>query len=369
MKYTEVDGVSLSRLGMGNMRLPVEGGKLTGHIDEKTATAMVDFALASGVNYFDTAYIYHKGASESFLGEALSRYPRDSYHLATKFFIGANPNYRAVFERQLSKLKTDYIDFYLIHSVFDITSKAYRSSGAIEYFLEQKERGRIGHLGFSSHMSPGMLRGFCKHHDWDFVQLQLNYDDWLFGTAHEQYDIACSFGLPIIVMEPVKGGRLADLGKKANEQLREREPERSIASWGMRWLLRLPQVKVVLSGMSTLEQMRDNVSTFSEAQPLSSADALLLENVCRSTHNRSVLPCTSCRYCCDSCPERIDIPRMLALYNKMKTDGKRAMRTAARADDLTDIPATCIACGACTRHCPQSIDVPHALHKLASALR
>lgn len=370
MLYSDLNGVTVPRLGMGAMRLPVST-KYVGHIDEKRACALVDRAMEAGVNYFDTAYIYHKGASESFLGSALARYPRDSYLLATKFFIGANPNYRAVFENQLEKLRCKRIDFYLIHSVFDLTQKAYDVSGSIAYFQEQKRLGRIGQLGFSAHMSPRALARFAARHDWDFVQLQINYEDWFDKTAEKLYRIAHEQGLPIIVMEPVKGGRLAALGATGNAALRAKEPNASIASWAMRFLMRLPDVKIVLSGMGTLEQLEDNIATFSEERPLSESDLALLERAWRLSRVKGAVPCTACRYCCDSCPRDLDIPHLLNLYNLMRAEGKRAAAAAAATAGIPPEsgPAACISCGRCTKHCPQSIAIPEALGKLARALR
>jgi len=369
MLYRDFKGEQLSWLGMGNMRLPVDTSKVTRPIDYDAAQQIIDYAMAQGVNYYDTAYVYHAGGSEDFLGHALAKYPRESYSLATKYFLGAGGTPKRVFEKQLEKLQTDYIDFYLIHSIMDLSFKQYIRTGAVKYFIEQKKAGRIRHLGFSSHAKPKNLRKFAEHHDWDFVQLQINYNDWVFGTAKEEYEIACEFGLPVIVMEPVKGGNLANLNGQANELLRTAEPDRSIASWAMRWLMRLDNVKVVLSGMGTMEQIQDNVATFAEGAALNDADTNLLMTALNLSHNKNVEPCTTCRYCCDDCPESIDIPTVIHLYNRLRTEGRDAA-PAIRAElaQLDAGPEDCIACGTCTQHCPQGIAIPEVMEKFAAAI-
>ncbi len=262
MIYQTIGQTTLSRLGMGNMRLPVQGDRHGAPIDYARAQEIIDYAIANGINYFDTAYTYHNGESEPFVGEALSRYPRKSYHLATKFFIQADADYRAVFEKQMARLKTDRIDFYLIHAVSDRTHRRYVDSGCIEYFLEQKRAGRVGRLGFSSHASVETLETFADHHAWDFAQIQLNCFDWRYGTAKQEYEALEKRGIPVLAMEPVRGGRLAALSPVAEKLLRDAHPDWSVASWALRFVKRLPAVRVILSGMSTMEQIRDNVSTF-----------------------------------------------------------------------------------------------------------
>ena len=205
-------GTKLSALGMGNMRLPIKHGGSDGDIDFDRGREIIDKAMAEGVNYYDTAYVYHSGKSEGFLKEVLVKcYPRDSFYIADKFFIQANPDYKAVFEEQLERLGTDHIDFYLIHSVTDNLADKYINSGCIEYFAEQKRLGRIKDLGFSSHSSPETLKRFAEYRDWDFAQIQLNYYDWLFGSSKQEYEILREKNIPMVIMEPVRGGRLADL--------------------------------------------------------------------------------------------------------------------------------------------------------------
>ncbi|MFV0465565.1 MAG: aldo/keto reductase [Lachnospiraceae bacterium] len=367
MIYKPYKEVSLSALGMGNMRLPVQADQPETPIDREKAQEMIDYALEQGINYFDTAYVYHNGESEKFLGEALKKHPRDSYYLATKFFILANPDYKAVFEEQLKRLQTDYIDFYLIHGIFDHTFQQYLDCGCIDYFLEQKKLGRIKYLGFSTHAEVDNMTTFADHHKWDFAQIQLNYFDWKYGTAKEQYEVLERREIPIIVMEPIRGGRLSSLTPEAERLLTQAHPDWSIASWALRFVKDLPQVQVVLSGMSTLDQIKDNLKTFDVDEHLTETDMELLMNACDIFHEQVVVPCTACRYCCDDCPVSINIPEFLKIFNAYKVDGPWALSELSTVDSKGQ-PADCISCGACTGHCPQSIDVPEIMGELADLI-
>ena len=360
--------ITLSRLGMGNMRLPTEGDAPGAPIDYARASEMIDKLMKSGVNYYDTAYVYHSGESEKFLGDTMKKYPRDSYCLATKYFIQADPDYKKVFEEQLARLQTDHIDFYLIHGIFDTTYQQYIDSGCIESFAEQKRLGTIRYLGFSSHAKPEHLATFADYRDWDFAQIQLNYFDWFYGTAKAEYEELQKRNIPIMVMEPVRGGRLASLTPETEARLKAAHSDWSIASWALRWVRTLPQVQVILSGMSTLSQVEDNLATFSDLSPLSDADKQLLEEVCEQFHTQVRVPCTACRYCCDGCPVKINIPEFLKVYNRYKVDGPRGIKEAIAAVQSEGTPADCIACGSCTGHCPQSIDVPTVMAEMAGLM-
>lgn len=360
------DEIELSRLGMGNMRLPVQ--RLGTKIDRKKAQEIIDYAMESGINYYDTAYVYHFGESEKFLGEALKKYPRESYHLATKFYIMANSDYKKVFEKQLNKLQTDYIDFYLIHSITDGSSKRYRNSGCIDYFLEQRKKGRIKYLGFSSHAGVNTLAEFADCADWDFAQIQLNYYDWFYGDTRKEYKVLEDRGIPIIVMEPVRGGRLASLNADAEKLLKEAHPDWSIASWAFRFIKSLSQVQVVLSGMSTLAQIQDNVNTFGDEGALTEADKEVLMKACEIFHGQFKIPCTSCRYCCEDCPKQINIPEYLKIFNDYKAGETGALN---RLSDVSSQgkPSDCINCGKCKGHCPQSIKIPEVMKELAEVMK
>lgn len=365
MNYKSFQDISISGLGMGNMRLPVQGDKAGAPIDRVRAQEIIDYAMENGINYYDTAYVYHGGESEKFLGEAMKKYPRENYHLATKYLVFVNPDYKAVFEEQLARLQTDYIDFYLLHGINDEHCETYLNNGCIEYFLEQKKAGRIRYLGFSAHAGVETLKRAADHHQWDFAQIQLNYYDWKYGNAAKEYKVLEERNIPIVVMEPVRGGRLANLSSEAVQMLKEAHPDWSMASWALRWVKRLPQVQVVLSGMSNMEQIRDNVNTFEEPEGLSDADAELLMKACEAFRNEICVPCTACRYCCDDCPKKINIPACLEIYNGYKTDGAWVL-DRLKSIDSEGKPADCIGCGACAGHCPQSISIPEIMAELAN---
>ncbi len=366
MLYKNFKDISLSRLGMGNMRLPVDSSKEGSPVDYDKAQEMIDYAMSQGINYYDTAYVYHNGESETFLGHAMNKYPRESYYLATKFNIHANSDYKATFEEQLEKLQTDYIDFYLLHAVMDHTYEQYIDCGCIDYFVEQQKKGRIKYLGFSSHSSPEVLEKMASYRKWDFVQIQLNYYDWMYGSAKKEYEILTEKNIPVMVMESIRGGRLSSLTDSANELLKKAEPERSISSWALRFLMSLPNVQVMLSGMSTLEQAQDNIGTFSHDCALSEEETQLLLKACDLFHGDVVVPCTGCRYCCEGCPQQIDIPSVLAIYNKLKTDGTWGIRETIDKIEAGKGPGDCIGCGACLTECPQSIQIPDMMAELAA---
>lgn len=356
--------IQLSQLGMGNMRLPTQGTAPGAPIDTEKAAALIDEAMANGINYYDTAYIYHGGASESFLGQALQKYPRESYYLATKFLIGANPDYKAVFEEQLARLQTDYIDFYLVHSVTDETAKQYQNCGCIAYFQQQKALGKIKYLGFSSHASVDTLTQFADCHTWDFAQIQLNYFDWQYGTAKQEYEVLAQRKIPVMVMEPVRGGRLAALSQPAEALLKEAHPDWSIAAWALRFVKNLPQVQVVLSGMTLPQQLADNLEIFSDNTAFTKEDEAILQKACELFHNQVQVPCTACRYCCDDCPAQINIPEYLNVYNRFKLEGPWALQ-ALKDVESSGTPKDCISCGVCTQHCPQNINIPEMMLALA----
>ncbi|MCM1298074.1 MAG: aldo/keto reductase [Firmicutes bacterium] len=362
MIYKNYKNISLSALGMGNMRLPLREDLEGKPIDRQKAQEIIDFAMDKGINYYDTAYVYNNGDSERFLGEAMSKYKREDFYLATKFNIGANPDYRAVFEEQCKRLNTEYFDFYLVHAVMDHNFKKYEESGCIEYFKELKKQGRIKYLGFSSHGSPQTLRYFRDLNDWDFIQLQLNYYDYIYGSAKEEYEICTEKGIPVVVMEPVRGGRLAELTPEANRLLKSAHPDWSIAAWAFRWVKSLPNVQVVLSGMSDMEQIRDNINTFSDAAPMSEEDRELLTRACGLFRQQMQVACTKCRYCCDDCPAGIDIPDVLMKYNEYKLNGDWALEGLRKS--AAPGPADCVGCKKCTGHCPQSINVPEIMAEL-----
>lgn len=367
MQYKEFkDGIRLSRLGMGVMRLPVleqDDSK----IDFKKAQKLIRLCMEQGINYYDTAFIYHGGKSEEFLGKALAEYPRDSFYVTDKYNFQAEPDYKKQFAEQLKRLNMDRIDFYLLHGIQDHFAEEMTSNGCIAYFDEMKQKGKISYLGFSFHGSAEMLKKLLALYPWDFVQIQLNYYDWYFQDAKELYDILKEAGIPVMVMEPVHGGLLANLTKEAGSGLEKEHPDWSFASWAMRWVMGLEQVQVVLSGMSEEEQITDNIQTFSQMQPLTEKEQELLKKAAWTQHASVAVACTKCRYCCPNCPKGLDIPFLLKNYNEAKVGG------AWRISHLRDIPlekqpSACIGCGACMAHCPQGFRIPEYLKELSEML-
>ncbi len=371
MLYTTMAGERVSRLGFGAMRLPLlDDGKT---IDEAQVQKMVDHAIANGVNYFDTAFPYHGGNSELVTGRALKKYPRESYFLADKYpghQIASSYDPAEVFEEQLKKCGVDYFDFYLLHNVNEGSVVTYKDPrwGIIDYFREQKRLGRIRHLGFSTHGSTEMIRDFLDFTggDMEFCQIQINYLDWTLQDAKAKYELLEERNIPIIAMEPVRGGKLADLPAEAHAKLQALRPGASDASWGYRWLQQYPQVRVVLSGWFSLEQTMDNVRTFSEGEPLTDEENALLADIAESM--KDSIPCTACRYCCDGCPMGLDIPVLIAKYNdyRLYPTFNVSMFIEQLPEDKQ--PSACIACGKCVRVCPQNIDIPGAFRAFSEGL-
>ena len=360
----------LSLLGFGTMRLPLMED---GTVDEGKVKEMVAYAMEHGVNYFDTAWPYHGGESEKVIGRVLAEYDRNSFYLATKYpghQISKSYDPAAIFEEQLKKCGVDYFDFYLLHNVYENSIATYLDPqwGIIDYFKEQKKLGRIKHLGFSCHANmPGMVEFLdaCGE-DMEFCQIQLNYLDWTLQEAKEKYELLTERNIPVWVMEPVRGGRLANLSEEEEAKLKAVRPDESTAAWCFRFLQELPNVKMVLSGMSNMEQVVDNVKTFSERKPLSKEEWDLLQKIAEGM--KDSIPCTSCRYCCDGCPKGLDIPALLADYNEARF--QPTINIGMRIESLPEEkrPSACIGCGKCAAVCPQKIDIPKAMKDFADTL-
>lgn len=371
MIYSDFQNKKLSLLGFGAMRLPCLAD---GSIDEAQVAEMTRMAIEAGVNYFDTAYPYHGGQSERVMGRVLSHYSRDSYYLATKYpghqIISTGYNPAEVFEEQLQKCGVDYFDFYLLHNVNEKSMEVYMDPrwGIVDYFKEQKRLGRIRHLGFSSHAQVEGLEKFLDYcgADMEFCQIQLNYMDWTLQKAKEKYELLTARGIPVWVMEPVRGGKLAALGQEDAARLKALRPEASDASWGFRFLQGLPNVKMILSGMSNKEQMADNLATFARREPLNQSETETLFAIARGMMD--LVPCTACRYCCEGCPQGLDIPSLLSVYNEIRVTP--SVNAAMRIEFLPEEkkPSACIGCGKCARSCPQNIDIPKELKDLAQKL-
>ncbi len=367
MLYNDFCGEKVSRLGYGAMRFPTDAD---GNIDEKAAEELIDAAYAAGVNYFDTAYVYNAGQSERILGKALSKYPRDSYFITDKdpgHLLSKNYDPAETFQILLDRCGVEYFDFFLLHNVFEKSMEVYTDTelDAIGYFVKQKELGRIKHLGFSSHARTDTLKEWLDFCDgrMDFCQIQLNYLDWTLQDAKGKYELLGERGIPIVVMEPLRGGKFAKLDDEWESKLHSLRPDESTAAWSFRWLMGLPNVKVTLSGMSAMDQLEDNLKTFSEDRPLSAEERRLLEVEIADTMKDGV-PCTGCRYCAPQCPIGLDIPNLISAYNDIRSTG--SMTSAMQIEFLPEgkRPCDCLACGACAAVCPQGIDIPEVMKDL-----
>ena len=395
MIYKPFHDIKLSTLGMGNMRLPKVEGQGE-KIDEAAARKIIEYAYDHGVNYFDTAYRYHAGESETFVGKVLSQYPRDSFYIATKIpgqmmeykdgkfcftgFLAAMPprSPQELFEEQLEKCGVNYFDFYLLHCVCESAWDFYTNEeiGVVAFLIEQKKKGRIRHLGFSAHCTVDTLEKFVLWSEerfpqgcFEFAQIQLNYMDWTLQEAGKKYDILTRHKLPVIVMEPCRGGRLATLPPEAESLLKKARPNDSIASWAFRFLQTLPNVQVVLSGMSTMEQIEENIAIFSKNDPVTAKEQQLLEQAIKPLLD--LVPCTACCYCCEGCPQNLDIPKLISMYNEAKLEDAFAlmvMNFTLNGMKEMELPSSCIGCGECAKQCPQEIDIPDIMQKFAELL-
>ena len=368
MIYKEFQDIRLSSLGFGMMRLP--GGCDNPQIDEAQTAEMIDYAIRNGVNYFDTAWGYHQGNSERVAGKLLSQYPRESYCLASKFpgyDVSNFGHVEEIFEEQLKKCRTEYFDFYLLHNIYEKNIDAYLDDATyhtVSYLLEQKAKGRIRHLGFSAHGEYEVMERFLAAYGdkMEFCQIQLNYLDWHFQKADKKVELLNRHNIPIWVMEPLRGGRLASLPEDAASKLKALRPEETVPGWAFRFLQSVPGVTMVLSGMSDLPQMKENIATFSEDKPLSNEELDALVGIADDMVRGGILPCTACRYCTSYCPQGLDIPRLLALYNEHTfTGGGFLAPMAVEALPEDKRPSACVACRSCEAVCPQQIKISEAM--------
>ena len=373
MVYRKFKDLSLSALGMGAMRLPVIDGD-DSRIDEKAAADMVDYAMQHGVNYYDTAWGYHNGQSEIVMGKALGKYPRDSYFLADKFpgyDLSNMDKVEEIFEKQLKKCGVDYFDFYLFHNVCEANIDAYLDPkyGILDYLLRQKQDGRIRHLGFSVHGSLEVMRRFLDGYgkEMEFGQIQLNYLDWSFQNAKAKVEMLSQRGIPVWVMEPLRGGRLAALAAGDEQKLHDLRLQESIPAWAFRFLQTIPGVTVTLSGMSNRQQLEENIRTFEEDQPLNQQEMDTLLAIADDMVSKIALPCTACHYCTSHCPQGLDIPHLLALYNEhCFTQGGFIAPMALSAIPADKQPSACIGCRSCEAVCPQQIKISEAMADFAA---
>lgn len=366
MVYKNFQDLRLSALGLGAMRLPVVDGD-DQKIDEAATAEMVEYALKSGINYFDTAWGYHNGNSEIVMGKTLKKYPRESFYLASKFpgyDLNNMPKVEEIFEKQLEKCQVDYFDFYLFHNVCEMNIDGYLDEkyGIFEYLMKQKENGRIRHLGFSAHGSYDVIKRFLEAYGehLEFCQLQINYIDWEFQSAKEKVELLKEYHIPVWVMEPLRGGKLAALPEKEAEKLRSLRADEGIPAWAFRFLQSIPEVTMILSGMSNMEQLRDNIHTFETERPLNKEEMTTLLDIAYRMSNG--VPCTACHYCTSHCPKGIEIPAMIKLYNEhIFTGGGFIAPMALKAVPEEKQPSACIGCRSCEAVCPQQIKVSEVL--------
>ncbi len=373
MQYKDFKGLKLSALGMGCMRLPLLDPE-TKQVDVKQVEEMVEYAMKNGINYYDTAWGYHDGKSEIIMGEVLEKYPRESFYLASKFpgYDLANfKNAKNIFEKQLEKCRTEYFDFYLMHNINELDVNMYLDDGLglFEYLKEQKKNGRIRHLGFSCHGQLDVLERALQYFgdEVEFVQIQLNWLDWKLQHAKEKVEMLRRYGKGIWVMEPVRGGKLAKLDDAYEEKIREFRPDEKAPAWALRFVNGLEGVGMVLSGMSNMEQLVENIGTFSCEKPLSCEETELLMGFAEEMLKVKTLPCTSCRYCTSYCPQQIEIPMMIAAYNEFKyNNGGLAIERVVKTRAMQ--PKDCLGCGACAAVCPQNIDIPGMMSEFAAII-
>jgi len=370
---TDFKGMPLSALGFGTMRLPLLPNGKGKDIDQAQVDEMVDYAMAHGVKYFDTAAPYHESFSEVSIGKSLARYPRSSFCLADKYpghQIASSYHPQETFEEQLKKCGVEYFDFYLMHNINENCLDTYLDEkwGILDYFVEQKKQGRIKHLGFSSHGDIPCMEKFLEKYGpyMEFCQIQLNYLDWTLQNAKGKVEYLASKGLDLWVMEPVRGGKLAALPEEAEKQLKALRPEESIPAWAFRFLQGIPEVKMILSGMSSLEQMKDNVSTFEERKPLNAQETAAVLEIAEQLKN--AVPCTACRYCTRGCPVSLDIPTLIQFYNEARFYPSMNIQMRHTALGDSGKAENCIGCGQCVQMCPQKIDIPGLMPQIYETL-
>jgi predicted aldo/keto reductase-like oxidoreductase len=370
MTYREIAGEKVSLLGFGCMRFPTLPD---GKIDPVKTEEMLTLAYESGVNYYDTAWPYHGGESEIVTSNIMSKFPRNSYHYATKlpvWAVNSLDDAKNIFAKQLEKLKTDYVDFYLIHALGRDKWKQMLELGVIDYFEEQQKLGRIKHYGFSFHDEYDVFKDIIYYRKWEFCQIQLNYMDTEYQAGLKGVEDCVKQGTAVVVMEPVKGGSLASFPDDVMAPLRAANPDDSASRWALRYVASIPQVSVVLSGMTTLDQVKDNLATFEDFKPLSNAEQDIMSAHIERIKNTVNIGCTWCNYCMP-CPQGVNIPRIFGLWNnyaKYHNPGDINWQWSREIPE-SQKPANCISCGACEEHCPQHLPIIESLKKADSEIK
>ena len=367
------------KLGFGLMRLPLNDRSNPADIDMEQLKQMVDLFMENGFTYFDTAWMYNAFASESAAKEALvSRYPRESFTLATKLhagFIETKEDRDKIFNTQLERTGAGYFDYYLIHGIEATMIEKYESLECFDWLLEKKDSGLVTHAGFSFHDTPEMLEEILtKHPEMEFVQLQINYLDWESEWIRSRacYEVAERHGKPVIVMEPVKGGTLAKVPSEAEALFKAQDPSMSVPSWAIRFAASLPNVMVVLSGMSSIDQMKDNLSYMKEFRPLSEEEQKICFKAADIINSQIAIPCTGCSYCTEGCPMNIAIPQYFSIYNEDMREHLEEKGWTINFTNYEIISGTrgkasdCIACGQCEGVCPQHLSIIDYLKDVAA---
>lgn len=375
MIYKSFQDIKLSALGFGAMRFPIIDGDLS-KIDETATAELVDYAMANGINYYDTAWGYHNGNSEIVIGKLLSKYPRESFYLASKFpgYDLANMDkVEEIFEEQLKKCGVEYFDFYLFHNVCELNIDSYlnESYGIYNYLMKQKANGRIRHLGFSTHGSCDVIKRFLDAYgkDIEFCQLQINWLDWSFQNAKAKVDLLKEYNIPVWVMEPVRGGKLAKIDDEYADKLKALRPDETVPGWAFRFIQSIPDVTITLSGMSNMEQLKENIATYATDEPLNDEEMNVLMGIVVDMTKKITLSCTGCRYCISHCPQGLDIPYLFDLYNEhVYTDGGFYAPMTLQAMPEEKHPQACIGCKSCEAVCPQQINISEVMSDFAKRL-
>ena len=362
-------GIETKLLGFGCMRFPT----LNGEIDEVKAEEMLDLAYKAGVNYFDTAYVYHDGKSESFVGKVLAKYPRDSYYIATKlpvWNLQTKEDVTRVIDEQFARLNKEVIDFYLLHSMSKKSWEKAKELEALKIIEEYRALGKIKYVGFSFHDSYEVFEEMINAYDWDFCQIQYNYVDTEVQAGTKGYQLAKEKEIPMVIMEPIKGGSLASLPKEVSEPFRKLHPDWSDASWALRFVASHENVKVILSGMSTLEQVQDNLKTFEGLEDLTTEEMEVVKGVAQTLKSRTKNGCTGCRYCMP-CPAGVDIPGNFSAWNLYyKYESERAASWSIRQIKANEgFAEKCIKCGKCEQVCPQHLNIRKDLATLSEEMK
>ena len=368
----------MAKLGMGMMRLPLLDENDVTSIDYDQVFKMVDLYMESGFNHFDTAFVYHEGVGEEALRKSVvERYPRESFTISTKlplFVITEESQLEPIFKQQLENCGVDYIDYYLLHNVSGFTENAWKNVDLYSFIQKKKEEGFIKHIGLSTHGNAEFLEGLLSNHpELEFVLLQINYLDWEDEVLESRkcLEVATKYGVPVMIMEPYKGGFLADVPQEAEKLMKEYNPDRSIVSWAMRFVANLDNVSLVFTGASTLEQLENNIDEFKNADPLNDEELVILEKVSEIINSNITVNCTKCRYCVESCSSEIDIPRLFDIYNKHKmiggddwTQHGNAYLNYSKLPNV-GIASDCSECDICIAECPQQINSPEVLKDVA----